>query len=80
MPGEEVTRWIAAVPSHAPRATVCWLVLERESETSWFLFGHLSPDAPSSFDSWHSTREHAEREAEKYWSVERGDWLETESR
>ena len=68
-------RSIAEVPVARRDDGIRWLVLESDlSSGGWFLFGHLSLEEASEFDSWHLTRDEALKEAEIQWGVDATDW------
>ncbi len=68
-------RYIAEIPAPRRREGISWLVLEREeSSGGWTLLGHRTLGEGSEFDSWHQTRDQAEREAASLWGVTASSW------
>jgi len=68
-------RSIAEVPVTCRGGGIRWLVLEFDSSSGgWFLFGHVSLEEASEFDSWHLARDEALKEAEIQWGVDVKDW------
>ena len=73
-------RFLAEVPIGLRKQDIRWLILEEDSEHTggWFLYGHRDLDEGSQFDSWHLSREEAEREAETEWGVQTEAWKANE--
>ena len=68
-------RAIAELPVGRRSGGVRWLVLAPDNASGgWFLFGHRSLQESSEFDSWHSSRAEAVREAANQWGVGAQDW------
>ena len=71
-----LNRFIAEVPSNLRSQEIRWLILEQDAGLTggWYLYMHRDLDEASKFDSWHLTREEAEREAAIRWGVTIQDW------
>lgn len=66
---------VAKVPADLKGDGICWLVIQFDTSSGgWFLFGHRALTDASEFDSWHSTREEAMKQAELQWHVGSSGW------